>query len=195
MDIQRIIQLAGLLLIKLGPLFFIFYFLLDSILETNIRGIVLVAGLLVNIFLTLIIGNTFFFHNDKIADDGICFPISISNIINISNLPLSQSIYGFIFVYLMIPVIKYNYFLPNLGSFLFILLLISADAFLLREYKCFHPYSILLSLFIGIISGFIYLVIQLLSANKDHLYIMGLEQSTVCQLPEKKRYKCLTKQR
>ena len=109
MNPLNIIPSIGFFILKIAPIFIIFYFILDSIMQVNIKGFTFIIGLIFTVVLTTLIGNNISFLNKEEPNKDFCFPISINNYINLSNLPLSQSIFGFTFLYLLIPALKYQF--------------------------------------------------------------------------------------
>lgn len=186
----NIIPSIGFFILKIAPIFIIFYFILDSIMQVNIKGFTFIIGLIFTVVLTTLIGNNISFLNKEEPNKDFCFPISINNYINISNLPLSQSIFGFTFLYLLIPALKYQFMGYNTILFILFLFLIGSDMILLNKYKCFNMKQIIFSLFVGSIIGIMYISVLLSSNVKNIIYIPGIPQSQTCDLPKRKGYKC-----
>ena len=120
-----------------------------------------------------------------------CNYISINHITGISNIPFSQSIYGFTFAYILYTDILYKqafqYFLPLLCFFI----LIMSDIIWLSKNSCYPKYNIIittgLSMFIGILWG------QYVSniPNKSMQYISS--QNNLCEIPSRRGFKCSTR--
>lgn len=193
MEIKDLFSYIGFLIVKLGPLFMVFYFILDSIFQANTKGIMYIIGICITVILTIIIGNTISFKNPDTPINDFCFPIAIENFVNISNLPLSQSIYGFTFLYIFIPLLKYQFMYHNAVFFVLFFLLILTDFTLLMNYNCFSIQQAVFSLLIGGIIGTIYISMLLKSKTKNIIYIPGIPQSQMCDLPKRKAYKCKLK--
>ena len=115
--------------------------------------------------------------------------------VNISNLPLSQSIYGFTMFFIAVPLYTYKYFNYNIFTIVTLSLFILIDFFLLVQYKCFDFKQIILSLLVGSFIGMIYSIILLNSLKKDYIYIAGAVQDDLCELPKKSKFKCELKKR
>tara|TARA_Y100000287_G_scaffold166589_1_gene149311 strand:+ start:246 stop:827 length:582 start_codon:yes stop_codon:yes gene_type:complete len=189
------INLLGTLIVALGPIFLVFYFLFDSILQANLKGIIYILGVIGTCLLTIFTGNTISLKNNYEPDRAICFPITIKNMINISNLPLSQSIYGFTFFFIAAPLYTYKYFNYNIFTLVIFAMFIMLDFFLLMQYKCFDWRQILLSLIVGSFIGLLYSIVLLKNLKKEYIYIAGAVQDEMCELPKKSKFKCTLKKR
>ena len=191
MEILKIIPFLGFFIVKIAPIFIVFYFIFDSIIQVNLKGFTFIIGLIITTILTVLGGNNISFINKKEPNKDFCFPISINNFVNISNLPISQSIYAFTFFYLTVPLLKYNFFIGyNTILFILFLFLIGTDMLLLYKYNCFSMKQITMSLFIGSFIGIMYISTLLNSNKKNIIYIPGIPQSSVCDLPKRKGYRC-----
>lgn len=185
----------GTLITALGPLFLVFYFLFDSIIQANLKGIIYILGVIGTCIFTILIGKTISLKNYNEPNRSMCFPITIKNMINISNLPLSQSIYGFTMFFITVPLYTYKYFNYNIFTIVTLSLFILIDFFLLIQYKCFDFKQIILSLLVGSFFGMIYSIILLNSLKKEYIYIAGAVQDEMCELPKKSKFKCELKKR
>lgn len=193
-DLQKIIQYIGFFILKLGPLFISFFFIFDSIFQNNLKGIIYIVGLIIAMVFTILVGNTVSFLNKNEPDIDMCFPVKIDNFVNISNLPLSQSVYGFTFLYLLIPMIKYNFIGYNSILLILFSCLIFTDMYLLSFYNCFSLKQIIFSLIVGSAFGIMYMSVLLSSNKKNIIYMPGIPQTNTCDLPKRKAYRCRVKQ-
>ena len=53
MEIKDLFSYIGFLIVKLGPLFMVFYFILDSIFQANTKGIMYIIGICITVILTI----------------------------------------------------------------------------------------------------------------------------------------------
>lgn len=174
------------------PLFLISFFLLDSMLNVNVKGIILVLGICINVLVTIIVGNSL---NVSVNDTNnlICTPFSISNIISFNKLPLNTSILSFVFIYLItISVISGN-ILVNTPFFLIIILLMISDSLWLIQNNCYSGYQTIISSFSGLLFGLLWSFILNKSNNKEIIYNVGINNYQTCNIPKNKTYKCKTK--
>lgn len=174
------------------PLFLISFFLLDSMLNVNVKGIILVLGICINVLVTIIVGNSL---NVSVNDTNnlICTPFSISNIISFNKLPLNTSMLSFVFIYLItISVISGN-ILVNTPFFLIIILLMISDSLWLIQNNCYSGYQTIISSFSGLLFGLLWSFILNKSNNKEIIYNVGINNYQTCNIPKNKTYKCKTK--
>jgi hypothetical protein len=79
MDTTNIIPFIGFFILKIAPIFIIFYFILDSIMQVNVKGFTFIIGLIFTVVLTTLLGNNISFLNKEEPNKDFCFPISINN--------------------------------------------------------------------------------------------------------------------
>jgi len=168
----------------LGPFILICYFLLSSILDTNLKGIILVIGLCFAYAISMLVGNMF---PVQISPD-ICQFITIGGVRNISNIPLSTTTYFFLTFYLLYTIFKHATVLPNLISLLFFPVIILGDLIWLSKNKCFSPLQIILSIATGSLVGILWGYI-IDSTNNKHLQYLP-QPSTNCLIPKRQTFKC-----
>ena len=173
------------------PLFLISFFLLDSMLNVNLKGIILVLGICINVLVTIIVGNSL---NIPVKETSnlICTPFTVSNIISFNRLPLNTTILSFVFIYLTsISAISGN-MLINIPFILIIILLTISDSLWLIQNNCFSGYQTIISAFSGILFGLLWAFAINKSNNKDIIYNVGINNYQTCNIPKNKTYKCKT---
>ena len=174
------------------PLFLISFFLLDSILNANLKGIILILGICINILVTIIVGNSINIPINEV-NDLICTPFSVSNIISFNKLPLNTTMLSFVFIYLLsVSAISGNV-LINTPFFLIVILLIISDSLWLVQNNCFSGYQTIISSFTGILFGLLWSFILTKSNNREIIYNIGINNYKTCNIPKNKTYKCKTK--
>lgn len=171
------------------PIIIISFFLLDSFIFKNLKGIVFLAGLLFAIMSSIIINNTFtitrYENNNK-----VCSPFTINDISKNFNLPLNPIILLYTFVYL-VSIMLNNGFVLNNFAYIFIMgTVIIKDIFWLAENKCFTSNQIIMSSAIGISMSLLWSLVLQKSNNKSILYTIGVNSNDTCEVPKKKTYKC-----
>lgn len=174
------------------PLFLISFFLLDSILNANLKGIILILGICINILVTIIVGNSINIPINEV-NNLICTPFSVSNIISFNKLPLNTTMLSFVFIYLLsVSAISGNV-LINTPFFLIVILLIISDSLWLVQNNCFSGYQTIISSFTGILFGLLWSFILTKSNNREIIYNIGINNYKTCNIPKNKTYKCKTK--
>ena len=79
-----------------APFIIICYFLLYSLINMEIKGLVYLIGLLAGLVMTVFIGNGLVGKNDNMfSKNELCNFVTINHIANVSNVPLSISVYCF----------------------------------------------------------------------------------------------------
>ena len=174
------------------PLLLISFLLLDSMLNVNLKGLVLVLGICINVLVTIIIGNSLNIQPYD-ANNIICSPFSISSVISFNRLPLNTTILSFVFIYLTTISASNGNILINIPSLLIIILLIISDSLWLIQNGCFSGYQTVISSFIGLLFGLIWSFAITKSNNKDLMYNIGINSYETCNIPKNKTYKCKTK--
>lgn len=173
-------------------LFVISFFLLDSMLNANLKGLILVLGICMNIIVTVIIGNSLNITPNE-NSNLICSPFTISNVISFNKLPLNASILSFVFMYLIsVSAISGN-ILINIPFFVIVFFLLISDNLWLIYNNCFSGYQTIVSTFSGLLFGIIWSFMLTKSNNKELIYNIGINNYQTCNIPKNKTYKCKTK--
>ena len=66
----------GSLITILGPIFLVFYFLFDSIIQANLKGIIYILGVIGTCIMTILVGKSISLRNYNEPDRFMCFPIT-----------------------------------------------------------------------------------------------------------------------
>lgn len=171
------------------PIIIICFFLLDSMIYKNVRGIIFIIGICFCIMSTILVGNTFNFSKlDNLSE--ICTPFSMNNMSRYSNIPLSTSMIVFTAVSLIFTIIKYNLITTNIPFILIMALLIITDSLWLAQNNCYTNYQILFSCLTGAIIAVLWSHILHKSNNKQFIYTLGIDNNNICEIPKKKAFKC-----
>jgi len=171
----------------LGPFIIICYLLLSSIIESNLKGIVLVVGLCFAYAITIMVGNMFPSHSSS----DICQYISIGGVKGISKIPLSTTTYLFVSVYLLYTISRNSFILPNLISLLFFPVIILGDLIWLSTNKCFSTQHFIASILIGSMMGMLWGYVIDSTKNK-HLQFLS-QPTNNCLIPKRQTFKCAKK--
>ena len=111
----------------IGPYILIGFFILLSIFNSNIKGIIYVIGLIITLFISNII-SAFIppspSDDNKFNPDAICKAFGFSKLLN-QSLPLGILVYSYTFIYLFIPMIQHN--MINFSLIITLLLIITTD--------------------------------------------------------------------
>ena len=174
------------------PIVIISFFLLDSLFNVNLKGIVLIFGALINILVTIIVGNSFELDEGNTPNE-MCTPFTISNIQTFTRLPINKSMLCYVFIYL-ISIAGINGFLTiNLPFIAIMIALIFADSSWLIRNGCFSGKQTFISACSGILFALLWSFIINKTNNKNLLYNIGINDYNVCHVPKRRSYKCKTK--
>lgn len=174
------------------PLVIISFFLLDSLFNINLKGVILVLGVFINILVTIIVGNSFDIDTD-IKQNDICTPFTISNMQTFTRLPINTSLLCFVFIYLLSIAGLHGFMLINIPFIAFMTLLIMTDSLWLIQNNCFTGKQTFISACTGILFALLWSFIINKTNNKQLLYNIGINNYNVCEVPKKRSYKCKTK--
>ena len=98
-------------------------------------------------------------------------------------------------MYILIPLIHYQFLQFNIITILLFTVFIAVDIGFLTNYRCFSIKQIILSLFTGGLIGIMYISILLGMNKKEMIYIPGIPQGSMCDIPKKKGYRCRLKKK
>lgn len=171
------------------PIIIVSFFLLDSLIHSNIKGIVFLAGLSFTIMATIFVGNSFNLRS-SISENEICKTFTINNLSNYTQLPINPSIIMFTLVYLTYTMMKNNFVLANMNFIIIIILILITDNLWLLENKCYNTKQIVVSNAIGLIVSMLWSYIIHKSNNKSIIYTVGVDSGSTCEIPKRKTYKC-----
>jgi hypothetical protein len=174
-----------------APFIIVCYFLIYSIINADIKGLIYLIGLVSSTILTIFIGNGIVNKNNLKTPDTekpMCNLFTINNFANISNVPISVTVYSFTAMYLLYTSIVLKYVLPNLLPLVFFGILILSDIIWLRTNDCFTGGNIAVAFIIPTILGLGWGYIVNLTNNKSWQYFTG--DSNTCTIPKHKYFKC-----
>ena len=180
------------LFLRLAPFVLVSFFSLSSLLNQDFKGLVYLAGLIFACFNTLIFGNVLTFI-PKISSDQrpeICNMISFNNQGEISKLPLGQTVFGFTFFYLLIPMIKNNYIKKNIPSLVFFPSLIIFDFIWNIQNSCYTFWQLFTSMILGGIFGIFWAYLIGKTNNPSLQYLVGFTKDEICNKPSSQTFKC-----
>jgi hypothetical protein len=202
---------------RMGPFILVAYFLLQSLLSLDIRGIIYLAGLLITCFL-VVMGDKMWPASAGDDTPGPtstpnpkCNVITLNNGSVLSKIPLSMTVYAFTFFYLMI-------FVLNLGSsdprgvisgpamkavdtnaavqrhwpiFVLFPILMIAEAAWLAMNDCVPRWELRVTAgaLIGGIVGVCW-AIMVTSIGKPELQMFQAGNNEVCRQPTKQKFRC-----
>jgi len=196
------------LFFRLAPFIIVCFFVMDSLINNSLRGIIYLAGLLIGCFVVTLLSNSFpnilpSYANTNIKPDGIipiqnydCNVLTLGENGPISKLPLSQTVFAYTLSYLLVLISDVDtdntgIMLKNIPTILLFIILILADFAWSTINKCtpslLYP---LLAGGIGAMFGVGWASVLTAYKLTDFYYISGTSTREVCSAPTQKSFKC-----
>lgn len=175
---------------RLAPFILVCFFTLSSIFNSDFKGVIYLAGLLIASFIATMTGNSSGAFAPILAPTSVCNVLSLSNGGPISKIPLSIIVYAYTAGYIFYTMTKYGGVTNNIATFLFFPLLIIADIFWNNKYGCATPLAILVGLILGGGIGALW-AFGIDSTKLTSLLYFGVgSNKQVCSMPKKQLYRC-----
>ena len=177
----------------IGPYITIGCFLLLTIINMNIKGVIYFIGIVLLLFVSNIVNNLLpsIKRNDGTIHDqsslALCqaFGFSIMH----GSLPFGILVYSYTFIYLFIPMIQTT--IMNYPLLMTLLLLLGTDMIIQLDTHCFKKSTLIMGLVTGIIVsvGWVFIVAAL---APDALYSLSdyASDKLVCSMPSEQNFKC-----
>jgi hypothetical protein len=177
------------LFLRVAPFVLVCFFSLISIFNQDFKGLVYLVGLLFACFINVIVGNVLPLYTLPTKPE-VCNMITLNQMGELSRLPFGQAVFGYTFAYLLVPIIKFNYFKQNVNTIIFFVLLILFDIIWSVKNLCYTLLQMLASLVLGAICGSIWAYLISTMRGKSLLYISGINNNEVCTAPAAPTFKC-----
>ena len=195
MDINIITLLY--LFFRLAPFIIVSYFSISSVFNQDIKGVILLVGVIISCFITIIFGNFAddygYASIDPIKDGSlnpVCNMLTVGKNGSYSKIPLGIAIMSYIFTYLTYVIIKYNIQMYNLPTLILFPALILGDVIWNLKNNCFKSTGVFLSILCGFLTGLLWArLIDSLKQPKLQYFNVGSDK-TVCNRPSKQLFKC-----
>ena len=188
-DIVSIIYL----IIRISPLLVVSHFVLQSILNTDSKGIVYLIGLVFTCLIASSIGALMSEGEIESSNDIDCKSMGLLEFPNIS---LSQVSLGFTYGYLMYIIFYYagkgkTYANLNLPTIVLFPLLIIGNGLWNNLRGCSKMSILALSLVLGLFGGAVW-AYALKYAGYKHLALFnGISNQAICSKPSRTKFKCV----
>ena len=170
----------------ISPYVIVLLLLLNSIINSNIKGLIYVFGVIILFFIVLLFQSSINVAG-KYVPPSYCRLFS-SQVPYYSIPSFNSALIMFTFVYILIPMVVYN--AMNLPFLCILLILFAIDTGIRVQNKCTTMVGILFGGVIGIVISIMwYLIIS--SNSPDLLYYDDLISNKVaCSRPTKQQFKC-----
>lgn len=184
---------------RLAPFILVCFFSLSSILNQDFKGLIYLAGLLMTCGIVIMFGNVMGSQTSifESGSNAICNTITLSGSGPLSTLPLSQTVFGYTFFYLLYIILQYtlgpvnnNLVNQNIPTLVIFPLLIVTDFIWNLSNKCASFYAVLASLIIGSGCGVLWSYIIDSTGMTNLQYFNGLSNQETCSQPTAQTFKC-----
>jgi len=190
------------LFFRLAPFIIVSYFTLQSLFNQDLKGLIYLVGLLVASVVTILIGNILPQDQTK----SLLIPESTNARLNkakcnqltlgagqpISNLPLSQTVFGYTLAYLSYFISMNSLQTQNIPMFVLFPIVILADIFWNVNNGCSSAIYLLSALILGGLIGSLWAMIIDSTKMANLAYFSGISNKDVCSQPKKSMYRCRT---
>lgn len=170
----------------ISPFLVILLFVVISIINSNLKGLIYLLGIFILFFIVLLFQNVLRFELPEDASP-YChvfqFPIPLRGVPS-----FNSSIFLFTLIYLFLPMLMND--IMNIPLLILLLILYAIDCVIKSGNKCTTPVGIVLGSFLGLLWGLLwYFLIQ--SQNPELLYYDDLISNKVaCSRPTQQQFKC-----
>jgi hypothetical protein len=179
----------GYLFLRLAPFILVSFFCLFSIFNKDFKGIVYLVGLIFACFINVFVGNSLDLGGGA-TSNAVCGVFSLGEQ-QLSPLPLSQTVFGYTFMYLAYVILNTGTVFDNLPTMLFFPVLICVDWLWNLFNSCHGVVSLALSTSIGLIVGLCWALVVSSANSPDLLFFMGSQHSEpVCSKPSNQTFRC-----
>ena len=193
----EVINFYGILYVgfRLAPFILVSFFVLSSLFNSDIKGLIFLSMLLFNCFITIMIGNML--PPDAFSDpnqNGVCNGLTLTKSGPLSpNLPLNINIMSFTFAYLAYIIYKYDLIMTNIPTVIVFSMFILYNIYWQVQNRCSSFLYSFFSLAVGWGLGWI-MSMSIDAAKIVQLqYFNGLTNQEVCTRANNKKFTCKTK--
>jgi len=188
------IAAIGHLANRIGPMILVAFFLLSSIFNSDIKGVIFIGLLLINCFITIAIGNVLPEFVPNVATRGACYGFTLTSNGPLSRLPLSFNVYMFTFFYMVYIIAKYKQAESNVALLFFfpIVILYHGWWMVFKQGCSSFAYTALAGL-IGLVLGLVFSYAVDNSGIVELQYFNGIKRQDVCSRPSKQQFKCTSR--
>ena len=141
---------------RLTPFIIICFFVLSSMLSSDVRGVIFLGMLLLNCIVAVAIGGLVGYFNDSFNDDKIpedkaamCNALTIGNGERVSRIPLNINIVSFTYAYLVYILAKYDKVNSNIPFIVFFAILLFSMIMWEVMSSCISPIKAVMAIVVG----------------------------------------------
>ena len=190
------------LFFRLAPFIIVCYFTLQSIFNQDLKGLIYLVGLLIAAAVTIMIGNILPEDQSKTLlglgtpdskfAKAKCNQLTLGKGQPLSNLPLSQTVFGYTLAYLSYFISVNSLQTQNVPMFVIFPIVILADMYWNASNGCSSNIYLLSALILGGLVGALWAMIIDSTKMANLAYFSGISNKDVCSQPKKNMYRCRT---
>jgi hypothetical protein len=179
---------------RLAPFILVSFFALSSLFNSDLKGIIFLAMLLLNCFVTTMIGNMFPDDTSSTNPYGVCQSMSLTKIGHLSrNFPLNINVLTFTFAYLIYIIIAYDAVNTNIPTIVVFSVFILYQWYWSAVNGCNSPLYSFASLAIGFGLGYLFSYCVDKMGIVQLQYFNGIKNQEVCTRAKNQQFQCTTK--
>lgn len=183
------ISSINLLFNAFAPFFIICFFLLDSMIYRNIKGLMLLIGMSISSAITFLVCNSMNFQTNTSAIKE-CVPFTFNNSSTFANFPLTINLFTFTLTSLAMTMARNNFIISNIVFIFIMISLIILNMVWLIQKSCFTTIHIMTTMLVSILTAILWSHVLSKSNNNKYIYTIGVSSNDTCQMPKRKTYKC-----
>jgi len=177
---------------RLSPFLIVSYFVLNSILQMDFKGLIYISGLLLTCCIAKLLGDSNLMNipstNEKYNEQ--CNLLTLGNVdgesylyrSRFSKIPLSIVVFSYTLSYLIFFMYNSNLISINYPTIILLVYFISVEIYFLNKYNCCGFFSTFTGIFIGTCLAMIWAYVISSSNNTDLYYYNGINNSNYCNL-------------
>lgn len=182
---------------RLAPFILVSFFVISSIFNSDIRGLIFLGLLLLEVFIATICGNMFASYAPAIEDpneNGVCNGLNLTPTGPLSReIPLNLNVFAFTFGYLAQIIEENKLIMSNIPTVIFFSAIILYHIFWLYTNQCAKPLFIFMSLAFGFGFGWLFAFVIGKTGLVELQYFNGLKNQEVCKRASRQKFRCTTK--
>lgn len=177
---------------RLAPFILVSFFVLSSLINSDIKGLVFLAMLLCNTFITVLIGRVLPIPDKTdVPADLQCSALYIAGKNPISpNLPLNINVITFVFAYILHIIIITGRIVQNIPTLIVFPAFIAYQIYWSSKHHCSSMTNSLISMAIGGGLGYLFSMAIEYSKINELQYFTGVKNIDVCKKATKTKFKC-----
>lgn len=186
------------LFFRLAPFIIVCFFSLQSVFNQDFKGVIYLVGLIFACFFTTIVGNipgigmlSFNFNEElPVYAKSVCQVLTLGDGHPLSNIPLSQTVLSYTFIYLVYVIAKYGLVMQNIPTLVIFPALIIGDMVWNSMNGCSNFALLFLSTILGGGVGALWAYIIDNTGMVDLQLFNGISSQNVCSRPSKQVLRC-----